>query len=116
MHEWSLVQSLLERIEREARAHRATGVHRVTVRLGRQGGVEPVLFETAFEHGRLGTICEHAELELVTEEVRWQCRACGCDIPQGAALVCPRCGWPARMTGGDALVLERLELEVNDHV
>jgi len=116
MHEYSLVQALIHRVEREVRAHDATGVHRVTVRIGRMGGVEPALFTTAFEHGRVGTICERAELELKTEDVRWECDACGCEIAQGDALVCASCGWPARLTGGDALVLEQLELEVNDRV
>jgi len=116
MHEYSLVQALLDRVEREARARDATGVHRVMVRIGSMGGVEPALFATAFELGRIGTICERAELVLKTEDVRWECHACGFDIPQGNALVCPRCGWPARMVGGDALLLEGLELEVPAHV
>ena len=116
MHEYSLVQSLLSRVEQEARAHHASGVYRVTVRLGRQGGVEPDLFATAFAHSRPGTICEHAELELKTEDVRWMCAECGVEVPPGRALVCPNCGWPAHLAGGDALVLERLDLEVASHV
>jgi hydrogenase nickel insertion protein HypA len=116
VHEYSLVQALLHRIEREARARDATGVRRVSVRIGGMGGVEPALFATAFAQGRVGTICERAELELKTEEVRWECEACGCEITMGGALVCPACGGPARLTGGDALVLECLELEVSDRV
>lgn len=116
MHEYSLVQALLDRIDAEARAHAARGVHRVTVRIGCMGGVEPALFATAFEMSRAGTLCEHAELELLTEDVRWVCDVCSSEIPSGHALVCPACGWPARMAGGDALVLERLELEVDGHV
>jgi hydrogenase nickel insertion protein HypA len=116
VHEYSLVQALLARVEREARARDAVGVHRVTVLLGRMGGVEPELFATAFEQGRIGTLCERAALELKTEDVRWECGNCGREIPPGQSLVCPACAFPARMTGGDALVLERLELEVNDDV
>ena len=116
MHEYSLVQALLARVEKEARAHDAIGVHRITLRIGRLGGVEPELLATAFAMSRAGTLCEHAELELKTEDVRWECVACGHDIAPGRALACPSCGWPARMTGGDALVLERLELEVGGHV
>jgi hypothetical protein len=33
-----------------------------------------------------------------------------------AALVCPTCRWLARLVGGDAIVLERIELEVPGHV
>lgn len=116
MHEYSLVQGLLDRIEREARARHACGVHRVTVRIGPMGGVEPALFASAFEMSRVGTICEHAELELKSENVRWVCQMCGGAVPAGRTLVCPSCGWPARLAGGDALVLERVELEVAPHV
>lgn len=116
MHEYSLVQALLDRIEKEARAREASGVHRITVRIGRLGGVEPGLFRQAFAISRVGTICEHADLELKTEAVRWVCEVCGGQIPIGRLLACPSCGWPARLAGGDALVLEQLELEVPGHV
>jgi Zn finger protein HypA/HybF involved in hydrogenase expression len=35
MHEYGLVLALLERVEREASAHDAAAVHRITVRIGR---------------------------------------------------------------------------------
>lgn len=116
MHEVSLVQSLICRVEREARRHGATGVHRVVVRIGAEGGVEPGLFRTAFESCRRGTVCDGAELELLGEKVSWLCASCGAPIPAGRYLACPVCAWPARLAGGDALVLERVELEVPDHV
>ncbi|HEY2774975.1 MAG TPA: hydrogenase maturation nickel metallochaperone HypA [Candidatus Binatia bacterium] len=112
MHEYSLVQALLDLVEKQARAHHASAVHRVTVRIGDAGGVEPSLLATAFEMSRPGTLCECAELELKTEETRWVCDCCGGRIETGRRLACPLCGWPARMAGGDALVLERVELEV----
>jgi len=40
------------------------------------------------------------------------CDVCGTEIAPGRVLACPSCGWPARLTSGDALVLEHLELEV----
>ncbi|HKA28895.1 MAG TPA: hydrogenase maturation nickel metallochaperone HypA [Candidatus Binatia bacterium] len=116
MHEYGLVQALLERVEREASAHEAAAVHRVIVRIGPLAGVDRELFADAYRMCRPGTRCEDAELLLETEEVDWRCRACNAAIPAGAALVCPTCGWPARLAGGDAIVLERIELEVRPHV
>ncbi len=116
MHEVSLVQSLLSRVENEARARHATAVHRVTVRIGSMGGVEPELFATAFDACRTGTICETAELEVVLEDTNWSCPHCGSAIATGEKLVCLDCGWPARLDRGDALILERVEMEVPDHV
>lgn len=116
MHEYSLVQALLQRVEEEARSRRASAVHRVIVRIGPLAGVERDLFATAYDLCRPGTLCDAAELVITREDVDWRCAACGAQIPDGTRLVCPACGWPARLEGGDALVLERIELEVPQHV
>jgi Zn finger protein HypA/HybF involved in hydrogenase expression len=79
-------------------------------------GVDRDLFAKAYLLCRPGTLCHEAELVLRTEEVDWRCEACNAAIPPGAALVCPTCLWPARLAGGDAIVLERIELEVPAHV
>ena len=116
MHEYALVQSLLRRVETEAQAHNATAVHQLTVRVGPLAGVDRDLFASAYLACRPGTLCHDAELLLATEEVDWRCGVCDAAIPSGAALVCPTCLWPARLAGGDAIVLERIELEVPSHV
>lgn len=114
MHEYSLVQSLMRRVEEEARAHRASAVHRIQVRIGRLAGVEPELFATAYEILRPGTACAHAELVIAREESEWRCAACGTVLTAGARLACSECGWPADLVRGGDLVLERIELEVAD--
>ncbi len=116
MHEYSLVQALLERIEQEARSRKATAVHRIVVCIGPLAGVDPALFTSAYEVCRSGTLCERAELAIAGELVAWRCDSCGVAIPAGGVLGCPACGLPARLTGGNALTLERIELEVPDDV
>jgi hydrogenase nickel incorporation protein HypA/HybF len=116
MHEYALIQALLGRVETEAHAHDATAVHRLTVRIGPLAGVDRDLFANAYLLCRPGTVCHEAELVLTTEEVDWRCDVCNAAIPFGAALVCPTCLFPARLAGGDAIVLERIELEVSSHV
>ncbi len=116
MHEVSLVRSLLQSIAREASAHGAASVHRVTVRIEPLAGVDRELFTSAFEVCRRGTVAAGAELLIVGDEGRSDCPSCNAPIPHGAFAVCPACGFPVGLRGGDALVLERLELEVSDHV
>lgn len=116
MHEYSLVQALLQRVEQEARVVNATAVHHITVRIGPLAGVEAALFANAYEICRPGTLCQDADLTITSEPVAWRCDACGAAISVGSALICPRCGSPARLAAGDALVLERIELEVPEHV
>jgi hydrogenase nickel incorporation protein HypA/HybF len=111
MHEYSIVQALLDRVEVEARAHSATSVHRLRVQIGEQSGVEPDLLEAAFEMARMRTICETARLEIVSVAAQWACRVCGADIAPGQVLRCSLCDSPARLVSGDEIVLERIEME-----
>jgi len=46
--------------------------------------------------------------------VRWGCPACDTELAAGSALRCGDCGGPARLTAGDEIVLERIEMEVPD--
>lgn len=113
MHEYSLVQALVERVEAEAARRKATAVHRLQVRIGELSGVDPELFQTAYDTFREGTICAEAPLALERVAATWSCPRCGRRIARGAPLRCDDCGEPARLDeGGDALTLMRVELEV----
>jgi hydrogenase nickel incorporation protein HypA/HybF len=113
MHEYSLVEALLSRVEAEARRRGALKVHGLSVRVGELAGVDPGLFQTAWDTFRAGTLCAETPLTLTPVAASWSCPACRAAIPRGAALRCPDCGQPARLDeGGDALTLERIELEV----
>ena len=112
MHEYSIVQALLERVDAEARVRRAASVHRLCVRIGELSGVEPELFATAFATFRERTICERAELDVQTVAARWECPLCGRGIRRGQRLVCPSCETPARLAAGDEIMLDRIEMEV----
>jgi hydrogenase nickel incorporation protein HypA/HybF len=112
MHEYSVVQSLMTHVDREARARRAAAVHRVSVRIGEASGVDVALLETAFATFRERTICANAALDITAVPVRWECPACLEDIGGGSLLRCGRCGAAARLASGDEIVLDRIELEV----
>ncbi len=102
----------MERVEATAREHRATSVHAVRVRIGELAGVEPELFTSAFELCRERTICERAALEVVSSPATWLCPQCEEPIAAGEILRCPHCALPARMSSGDEILLERIEMEV----
>lgn len=55
MHEYSIIQALLDRVDEEVRRRGATAVHRLDVSLGELSGVDPGLLATAFETFRAGT-------------------------------------------------------------
>jgi hydrogenase nickel incorporation protein HypA/HybF len=113
MHEYSLVESLVQRVEQEARQRGAIAVHGLSVRVGELSGVDPELFRTAYETFREGTICARAPLTLARVAASWSCPRCARPIPRGAVLRCATCDVPARLDdGGDALTLDGIELEV----
>ena len=113
MHEYSLVQSLVDRVEALARERRATAVHGVVVSVGELAGLDPELFQTAYDTFRAGTVCERAALTLRRVPARWACPACAREIPRGEVLACADCGVPARIApGGDEILLETIDMEV----
>jgi hydrogenase nickel incorporation protein HypA/HybF len=112
VHEYSIVSALLDQVEGEARRHPDASVLGIRVRVGELAGVDTGLLRTAWTLVREGTVCEEAELHLEGEPARWSCPRCAGDIPPGSILRCPDCELPARLESGDALVLERIEMEV----
>ncbi len=114
MHEYSLVQSLVARVEEIAREKGAVAVHRLVVSVGELAGVDPQLFETAYDTFRGGTLCEKAALEMRRVAASWACPSCSRRLERGAPLACPECGRPAELPpGADEILLERIEMEVN---
>lgn len=113
MHEVSLVHALFDQLDRAIAPHPPHAVRLVAVRVGELAGVEPTLLRTAFEGCRGERGFAGAELVLTDERAAWACRACGAAVPAGGPLQCS-CGGDARLDAGDALVFDRVELEVVD--
>jgi hydrogenase nickel incorporation protein HypA/HybF len=112
MHEYSLVQAMFDQIGEVAHARGAISVRRVRVRIGKLAGVDPALLQTAYDLFRVRTFCADAPLDIDEVPAAWSCPVCQVDIPAGGPLVCRECGEPGRLTAGDEIVLDRLELEV----
>lgn len=111
MHEYSIVQALVDRIEEEAHARGARSVERVVLRIGDLSGVEVELLQTAYLTFRERTICEHAPLEIACVPAVWTCRSCGGRVQGDGPLRCS-CGGVPELRQGDEIVLDRLEMEV----
>ncbi len=82
MHEYSIVQAMFDQIERVIREHDARSVRRIRVRIGEFAGVDPTLFQSAYEVYRTGTPCADARLQI------------------------------EHVPAGDDLILDQVELEV----
>jgi len=116
MHELSVCLALLDQVRSIARAHGATGVERIVLRVGPLSGIEPPLLENAYPLASAGTIAQSAVLDIEVVAVRVRCSECGAETQaQPNRLVCGRCGgFHTRVTSGDEMLLAHLELTVPD--
>ncbi|HZJ62304.1 MAG TPA: hydrogenase maturation nickel metallochaperone HypA [Kofleriaceae bacterium] len=114
MHEYSIVSALVDRVQREADAHRGAIVRKLHLRIGELAGVEIELLRTAFLTFRERGVCAAAEIDIEPVPAAWRCKRCELPIAAGAVLRCPRCGRPAELAAGDDIILERIEMEVPD--
>ena len=111
MHEYSIVGSLIDRVQKEAASHGCIHVHRLHLAIGELSGVELDLLKTAFDTFREGTICEGADLVIESVAATWACPTCDRPIARGDILRCEVCERPARMIYGDEIILQRIEME-----
>jgi hydrogenase nickel incorporation protein HypA/HybF len=113
MHELAVCQALIEQVERVARQNEARRVVSIVITVGPLSGVEPQLLEHAYPLAAAGTIAEHASLVVETVPVRVRCRTCGAETDAGPnRLVCGACGdWQVDVTGGEEMLLRRVEIE-----
>ncbi len=113
MHEYSIVQNLLDLCEQNAVANNATKVHRVVVGIGEMSSVEPQLLKTAFDTFKLDTIASDAMMEIQRTSLKAECFDCSADfVPTMSDFLCPKCGSAnTKLVSGDELLLLSLEIE-----
>lgn len=114
MHEYSIISSLIDRVEREVVARPGAKVVRLVVKIGELAGVELDLLRTAFETFCVHGVCDGARLEIEAVPAVWRCPRCERAIAPGAVLRCGECNRPAQLVAGGEIVLERIEMEVPD--
>ena len=113
MHEYSIVQALLNQTEEHARANNAQRVTKVVVKIGVMSGVEPDLLQTAFDTFKEGTMCDGAEFVIHMQPILIDCHECGQQSEIGREdYSCPHCGSTnLSVLDGEEMYLMQLELE-----
>jgi hydrogenase nickel incorporation protein HypA/HybF len=114
MHELSIVQALIEEVQKQVEAAGCQGrVVKLRLQIGRFSGVAVEAFRFAFEMTRPGTPLADAELEIEEPAAQCVCQTCArCSPVEELVLACPYCGSPEiRLEGGQDLILESIELE-----
>jgi len=113
MHEYSIVQALLNSCEEQVKINNATLVSKVVVKIGVMSGVEPDLFKTAFDTFKEKTVCENAKLIINIQPVIIICNDCGTKtVLDRLEYRCSKCGsLNVSVVDGEEMYLMQLELE-----
>lgn len=113
MHEYSIVQSLLDSCEENASKNNATKVTKVVIKIGVMSGVEPELLRTAFDTFKEKTLCEEAEFVINIQQIVIKCNKClNESVLKSIDYCCPKCkDTDIEILEGEDMYLMQLELE-----
>jgi len=113
MHEYSIVQSLLDSCEETAKQNNSEKITKVVVKIGVMSGVEADLLQTAFDTFKEGTMCEGCEFVINIQPVVIKCNECNTTSTlQKNEYSCPSCNSVnLDVIDGEEMFLMSLELE-----
>jgi len=113
MHEFSIVNALLEMCEQNAKDHDMAKVTKVEIKIGKLSGVEPHLLQSAFDTFKEGTMCDGSELVMHLQDVILHCNTCQKEsLIEQNTFECPQCkSTECSVVDGEEMYLIRLEME-----
>lgn len=113
MHEYSIVQSLIDSCEENVKANDASKVTKLVVKIGVMSGVEPDLLQTAFDTFKEATVCEEAEMIMNIQKIKIFCNSCSSETElEKNEFLCPKCeSSDLNILDGEDMFLMQLELE-----
>jgi hydrogenase nickel incorporation protein HypA/HybF len=113
MHEYAIVDSLLQLADEHTQKNNAKKVTKLEVKIGVLSGVEPDLLQTAFDTFKEGTVCEEAEFIMKIQPVVIHCKDCDYETTlEKNEYYCPKCkSANLEIIDGEDMYLMSLELE-----
>lgn len=113
MHEYSVVQALLNQCEEVARENDADKVTKVVCKIGVMSGIEIHLLQVAFDTFKEGTMCDGAEFVINSQKLKLKCRECDDSYEIDEILYkCRSCGsLSMSVIDGEEMYLMSLEME-----
>ena len=113
MHEFSLVNAIIDSIEEFAQKNGCKKICSVKLKIGAMRQVVPDIMKFAFEAASEGTVLEGASLEIEEIPISIYCPDCGKSWgEENVGLRCPYCGGSnADMKTGMELDIDSIEVE-----
>ncbi len=113
MHEYSVVQALLNQCEEVAQQNEASKITKVVCKIGVMSGIEIHLLKVAFDTFKEGTICNGAEFVINEQKLKLECKECGeiFEVDE-VRYYCPHCeSLRVKVLDGEDMYLMSLEME-----
>jgi hydrogenase nickel insertion protein HypA len=113
MHEYSVVQALLNQCEAVAEENEATSITKVICKIGMMSGIEIHLLKVAFDTFKEGTMCENAQFIINEQKLKLECRECGAVFEvDEVRYYCRECeSLSVKVLDGEEMYLMSLEME-----
>jgi len=114
MHEYSIVQSLIDLADENAKKNNAKKVIKLEIKVGVLSGVEIPLLQTAFDTFKEDTICHDAEFIIVSQPIVVKCKECKKENQlEKNEYYCPNCNSQnLEVLDGEEMYLMSLELDI----
>ena len=113
MHEYSVVQALLDQVEQIALENNAKEVLKVVTKIGVMSGIETHLLQVAFDTFKEKTICANAEFIMQIQPLVIECLECG-ELSELKEIhyCCQKCSSTnVKVIDGEDMFLMSLEME-----
>ena len=113
MHEYSVVQALLNQCEEVAEQNKAEKVTKVVCKIGVMSGIEVHLLQVAFDTFKEGTMCDSAEFVINEQKLKLECKECGHIFEtEEIRYYCTKCeSLRVKVLDGEDMYLMSLEME-----
>jgi hydrogenase nickel insertion protein HypA len=113
MHEYSVVQALLNQCEELAEQNSASKINKVICKIGVMSGIEIHLLQVAFDTFKEGTMCDSAEFIIHEQKLKLQCRECHAEFEvDEIRYYCKECeSLSVKVLDGEDMYLMSLEME-----
>ena len=113
MHEYSVVQALLNQCEEVAKENQATEISKVVCKIGVMSGIETHLLKIAFDTFKEGTMCADALFVINEQKLKLECSECGAVFEvDEVRYYCRECeSLNVKVLDGEEMYLMSLEME-----
>ena len=113
MHELSIVMSIIEIAEENAKKENASAITGIELDIGTQSGVVREALDFAIESAREGTMLEKADWVINEIPAKARCTECGHEFETDEIFApCPKCGNPfSDIFQGKELQIRSLKIE-----